>query len=94
MKPPRYALYDPDKTVEVPAIMLRRKALLSRARRGKRSETGMLRGHAMRCQEEQRFHWLPLIVFAVVSLALLACVVMQWDMAIFVAGKVLGKMVY
>src|SRR2546427_12881782 len=57
-------LYDPEKTVELPAIMNKRRVLLARARRGKRTETGVLRGHSMRCQEKQGFAWVPLIVFA------------------------------
>lgn len=93
MKPPRYALFDPDKTVELPAIMLRRRALLSRARRGRRSETGLLRGHSMRCQEERRFHWLPLVVFAVIFMAFFAFVATHGDVIVVAVGNVLEKLV-
>ncbi len=70
-----------------------RRALLSRARRGKGTETGMLRGHSMRVQEERSFAWVPLLVFAVVSLAILAFVVAHGDEVVMTVGAVLAKLI-
>ena len=85
-------LYDPEKTVELPAIMNKRRVLLARARRGKGSETGVLRGHAMRCQEEHGFAWVPLLIFAVVVAPVAVCAVTHAGTIVYGLGMAIERM--
>src|SRR2546425_12581199 len=84
--------HDPDDTLELPAIMNKRRVLLATARRGKRSETGVLRGHAMRCQEEHGFTWVPLLVFAVVVAPVAVCAISHPGAIVYAMGIAIERM--
>src|SRR2546429_5362970 len=91
-RPSPTTFHDPDDTLELPAIMNKRRVLLSRARRGKGSETGVLRGHSMRCQEEHGFAWVPLLVFAVVVAPVAVCAVTHAGTIVYGLGMAIERM--
>src|SRR2546421_9254071 len=92
--PSPVGFHDPDDTLELPVIMNRRRVLLARARRGKRSEIGVLRGHAMRCQEERGFAWVPLLVFACVVTPMAVCAVMHAGTIAYGLGMAIERMAH
>lgn len=85
--------FDLDDTVELPAVLVRRRAALRHGRRAS-SETSLLRAHSMRCQQGQGFAWVPLIVFAAALLGLVLCITTQGDSIIFAVGTLFGKVIH
>jgi len=83
--------FDPDDTIEIPAVIVKRRIALRHTRRAG-TETAVLRGHSMRAREEQSNAMIPIAVFMAVFAPLFVWFMVHAAMIVYLLATVVGKL--